>query len=155
MSNGVHSTDWELHLGFAIHDVSRLRRSAFDQSLKPLNVTRSQWWVLAYLSRKEGLTQSELGDELDLGKVAIGGLIDRLEKSQFVRREADPQDRRINRVFLEPKSKKLIARMRKVSHQLNETILSGLSDGQLETTARTLDTMKKNLLAYLQSPAGG
>ena len=45
-----HSIDWELRLGFLIHDVSRLRRSAFDRCLKPLNVTRSQWWVLAYLS---------------------------------------------------------------------------------------------------------
>ena len=40
--------DWELKLGFLIHDVSRLRRSAFDRCLKPMNVTRSQWWVLAY-----------------------------------------------------------------------------------------------------------
>ena len=47
----THSIDWELRLGFLIHDVSRLRRSAFDRCLKPLNVTRSQWWVLAYLSR--------------------------------------------------------------------------------------------------------
>jgi DNA-binding MarR family transcriptional regulator len=152
MSNSVHTTDWELHLGFAIHDVSRLRRSAFDQCLKPLNVTRSQWWVLAYLSRQEGMTQSELAEQLDLGKVAVGGLIDRLEKAQFLRREADPGDRRINRIFLEPKSKQLVTRMRKVSHRLNEKILAGLGDKQLETTASTLDAMKKNLLAYLQSP---
>jgi DNA-binding MarR family transcriptional regulator len=152
MSNTVHTTDWELHLGFAIHDVSRLRRSAFDQSLKPLNVTRSQWWVLAYLSRQEGMTQSELAEQLDLGKVAVGVLIDRLEKSEFVRREADPLDRRINRVFLEPKSKQLVARMRKVSHRLNGKILAGLSEKQLQATAGTLDAMKRNLLAYLQTP---
>jgi DNA-binding MarR family transcriptional regulator len=84
-----YSIDWELRLGFLIHDVSRLRRSAFDRCLKPLNVTRSQWWVLAYLSREDGMTQSQLAEELDLGKVAVGGLIDRLEKSGLVRREAD------------------------------------------------------------------
>src|SRR5204862_397702 len=84
----------ELRLGFLIHDVSRLRRSAFDRCLKPLNVTRSQWWVLAYLSREDGMTQSQLAEELDLGKVAVGGLIDRLEKSGLVRRDADATDRR-------------------------------------------------------------
>ena len=52
MADAPHTIDWELRLGFLIHDVSRLRRSAFDRCLKPLNVTRSQWWVLAYLSRK-------------------------------------------------------------------------------------------------------
>src|SRR5258705_5727193 len=110
-----HSTDWELRLGFLIHDVSRLRRSAFDRCLKPLSVTRSQWWVLAYLSREDGMTQSQLADELDLGKVAVGGLIDRLEKTGLVRRQADATDRRVDRLLLEAKSKQLIARMRKIS----------------------------------------
>jgi MarR family transcriptional regulator for hemolysin len=146
-----HTTDWELRLGFLIHDVSRLRRSAFDRCLKPLNVTRSQWWVLAYLSREDGMTQSQLAEQLDLGKVAVGGLIDRLENGGLLRREADAADRRINRIFLEPKSKQLIARMRKVSHQLNEQILDGVADVSLESTAITLDAMKRNLLAYLQT----
>ena len=147
----VHTIDWELRLGFLIHDVSRLRRSAFDRCLKPLNVTRSQWWVLAYLSREDGMTQSQLAEELDLGKVAVGGLIDRLEKTGLVRREADASDRRVNRVFLEPKSKQLITRMRKVSHRMNEQILGGLNDTQLEAAATTLDAMKRNILTYLQS----
>lgn len=150
MAVDAQSIDWELRLGFLIHDVSRLRRSAFDRCLKPLNVTRSQWWVLAYLSREDGMTQSQLAEELDLGKVAVGGLIDRLEKGGLVRRDADPSDRRVNRVFLEPKSKQLIAKMRKVSHRMNEQILFGLVDERLEVAATTLDTMKSNLLAYLQ-----
>ncbi|MDM0015120.1 MarR family transcriptional regulator [Variovorax sp. J22P168] len=150
MATDATSIDWELRLGFLIHDVSRLRRSAFDRCLKPLNVTRSQWWVLAYLSREDGMTQSQLAEELDLGKVAVGGLIDRLEKGGLVRRDADPSDRRVNRVFLEPKSKQLIAKMRKVSHRMNEQILSGLVDEKLEAAATTLDAMKRNLLDYLQ-----
>jgi DNA-binding MarR family transcriptional regulator len=153
MANDKDTTDWELRLGFLIHDVSRLRRSAFDRVLKPLSVTRSQWWVLAYLSREDGMTQSELAEKLDLGKVAIGGLIDRLEKSGLVRRDPDATDRRVNRIFLEPKSKQLIARMRKLNHKLNEQILAGLANDKLEHTAKTLDAMKHNLLRYLQSEA--
>jgi DNA-binding MarR family transcriptional regulator len=151
MAADTHSFDWELQLGFLIHDASRLRRSAFDRCLKPLNVTRSQWWVLAYLSRADGMTQSQLAEELDLGKVAVGGLIDRLERSGLLRREADATDRRVNRIFLEPTSKQLMSRMRKVSHALNEQILVGIDDAHLETTAATLDAMKRNLLAYLQT----
>lgn len=151
MPTAANAVDWELQLGFLIHDVSRLRRSAFDRCLKPLNVTRSQWWVLAYLSREDGMTQSQLAEELDLGKVAIGGLIDRLEKSALVRREADANDRRVNRVFLEPQSKLLINKMRKVSHQMNETILRGIPEAALETSALTLKSMKHNLLEYLST----
>jgi DNA-binding MarR family transcriptional regulator len=151
MPSNLPATDWELQLGFLIHDVSRLRRSAFDRCLKPLNVTRSQWWVLAYLSREDGMTQSQLAEELDLGKVAVGGLIDRLEKSGLLRREADASDRRVNRVFLEPQSKQLISKMRKVSHQMNETILKGLPHADLEAAAVTLEGMKRNLLEFLNT----
>jgi DNA-binding MarR family transcriptional regulator len=151
MATETHSIDWELRLGYLIHDVSRLRRSAFDRCMKPLNVTRSQWWVLAYLSRQDGMTQSQLAEELDIGKVAVGGLIDRLEKADFLRREADSGDRRVNRVFLQPKSKQLIAKMRKVNHKMNTQILAGLDDAKLEVTAAALGAIKANLLVYLQS----
>src|SRR3546814_1927172 len=64
-----------LRFGFLIHDVSRLRRVVVDRALKPLGITRSQWWVLAFLSRRDGMTQTALASDLDLTKVAIGGLL--------------------------------------------------------------------------------
>lgn len=151
MVKELHSIDWELHLGYLIHDVSRLRRSAFDRCIKPLNVTRSQWWVLAFLSREDGMTQTKLAEELDVGKVAMGGLIDRLERSGFVRREADAADRRVKRIFLEPPSKRLIAKMRKINHEFNRQVLTNLSDKELEATASALHVMKDNLMKYLES----
>ena len=104
--------NWELRLGFLVHDVSRLRRRVVDRALKPLGVTRSQWWVLAFLSRSDGMSQVALADELDLGKVALGQLIDRLEKTGFVSRRADDEDRRVKRVFLTRRGQALIARIR-------------------------------------------
>src|SRR5438067_11869208 len=63
-SVGVPDLDWKLRLGFLVHDVSRLRRKAIDRVLKPLGVTRSQWWVLAFLSRRDGMPQVNLAAEL-------------------------------------------------------------------------------------------
>ncbi|MBN8478556.1 MAG: MarR family transcriptional regulator, partial [Burkholderiales bacterium] len=148
----TRSIDWELRLFFLIHDTSRLRRSAFDRYLKPLKVTRSQWWVLGFLSRGDGLTQSDLADQLDLGRVAMGGLIDRLEKNGLVRRVADPSDRRVNRIYLDPRSKPLLSKMRHANHSFNVRILEGLSDEQLATTADSLEAIKRNLLEYLGTP---
>src|SRR5256885_11961003 len=73
----VDRPDWDLRLGYLIHDVSRLRRMMFDRVLAPLGITRSQWWVLAFISRKDGLPQTQLANELDVGKGAVGALIDR------------------------------------------------------------------------------
>src|SRR5271170_8425184 len=108
----AHDLNWELRFGFLIHDVSRLRRSVVDRALKPLGVTRSQWWVLAFLSRADGMSQVALADELDVGKVALGQLIDRLEKTGFVSRRPDDAVKRVKRVYLTKRSQALIARIR-------------------------------------------
>jgi DNA-binding MarR family transcriptional regulator len=151
MPDEERSMEMERRLGFLIHDVARLRRSAFDRCLKPLGMTRSQWWVLASLAREDGMTQTQLALELDLGRVGIGGLLDRLEKSGLIRRDPDPRDRRVHRVFLEAKSKQLITRVRKVTHSMNEVILADLTEADIETTIGSLDSMKHYLLAYLQA----
>jgi len=67
-----------------------------------------------------------------------------------VRREADATDRRVNRVFLEPKSKQLIARNAQDQPSHERADPRRPDDGKLESTALTLDAMKRNLLGYLQ-----
>src|SRR3979409_763794 len=57
------------------------------RSFAALGITMSQWWVLAFISRKDGLPQTQLANELDVGKVGVGALIDRLESSGFVLRQ--------------------------------------------------------------------
>ena len=138
--------DWAIRLGFNIHDVSRLRRIVYDSTLKPLGVTRSQAWVIAYLSRKDGMPQSDLANQLDLGKVAVGGLVDRLEATGLVERRADPGDRRIKRIFMTESGRKIVARMRRIATATNAEILHGVSARDIRATAQTLRTIKANLL---------
>jgi DNA-binding MarR family transcriptional regulator len=141
--------NFELRLGFLVHDVSRLRRSLIDRFLKPLNVTRSQWWVLAFLSRRDGMSQVSLAEELDLGKVALGGLIDRLEANGIVERRPDPIDRRVKRVFLTKSGGNLMKEIRASSAEAEHLILAGLDDDDLTRTVRALRGMKANLLREL------
>ncbi|MEC7762143.1 MAG: MarR family transcriptional regulator [Pseudomonadota bacterium] len=140
---------WELRLGYLIHDVSRLRRVTFDRELAPIGITRSQWWVLAFISRNDGLPQTQLANELDLGKVALGSLIDRLQKAGYVERRPDKRDRRIKRIFLTDQARRLIAKIQTVADQFNDLILEGIAREDLEQTSKTLFAMKQNLIALV------
>ncbi|QEK91334.1 MarR family transcriptional regulator [Achromobacter insolitus] len=142
------SENWDQRLGFLMHDVSRLRRKVFDEVMKPEGITRSQWWVLAHLSRHDGMSQSDLADRLDLGRAALGGLIDRLEAMRLVRRGADGQDRRAKLVFLTEDGVAMIERMRGKSDRMSEAILEGLSQAQRHQLADMLSLVKANLLAF-------
>lgn len=118
----------------------------FDRTLAPLGITRSQWWVLAFISRKDGLPQVQLANELDVGKVAVGALIDRLESSGFVIRHADPIDRRVKRVFVTKQAKGFLERIRKETDKFNASIAKGIDRKELEATSHALLAMKHNLL---------
>src|SRR5260370_39073655 len=131
----VDRPEWDLRLGYLIHDVSRLRRMMFERALAPLGITRSQWWVLAFISRKDGLPQTQLANELDVGKVAVGALIDRLESSGFVIRQADPVDRRVKRVYVTKQARSFLSRIRKETDKFNATIENVDHRKRLETTS--------------------
>ena len=138
--------DWAIRLGFYIHDASRLRRIIYDAALKPAGVTRSQAWVLAYLSRADGMAQSDLAAQLDLGKVALGGLVDRLENAGLVERRPDASDRRVKRIFLTAAGRRVVNKMRKISGPTNAEILAGVDPADVRATARTLHAIKANML---------
>jgi DNA-binding MarR family transcriptional regulator len=151
----------EFRIGFHVHDVSRMRRTLFDSAMRPLGITRSQWWALAQLSRGEGhgggegLLQTDLARMLEVGKVTIGGLIDRLEASGFVRRRLDEEDRRAKRVVITEQGHAVLEQMKVVGRALNVDIQRGISPRDVEIAERVLATMKANIREKLAESRGG
>ena len=84
---------------------------------------------------------------LELGKAALGGIIDRLESSSLVIRNPDPVDRRIKRIHLTSAGKLRIKEMQSLSHDLSEQILEGLDEDERLRLAKMLNVVKRNLLA--------
>jgi DNA-binding MarR family transcriptional regulator len=144
-----------IRLSFLIHDVSRMRRTAYDQLMRPLGVTRAQWWVLAHLSRQDGMMQTELADALDVGKASLGILIDRLEAAGLIERREDPQDRRAKRVHMARSGHDLLERMMREENQFNERILGSLSVSDRDTMIRTLSAIKQALSSQVARPGAG
>jgi DNA-binding MarR family transcriptional regulator len=142
-----------LRFGFLIHDVSRRRRVAVDRALKPLGITRAQWWVLAFLSRRDGMTQTALAADLDLTKVAIGGLLDRMEVAGFVERRADQNDGRARRVFLTRAGAKMVNAIRENVETVELDILRNVPEEALAQATETLRALKETLLEMLGGEA--
>lgn len=66
--------------------------SAGELSLQQLTVLN--------LVRTEGVTLAELARRTMVAPTVITGIVDRLERQGLIRREADPHDRRVNRLVL-------------------------------------------------------
>ena len=138
----------QFRLGFLLHDVARLRRKVVDKALKPKGITRSQWWLLAKLSSSDGngMVQTELADVLDIGKVALGGLLDRLESNGYIRRVADPTDRRAKRVEITPSGREIFESIRTLASQLNQDMAQGVTREEIALVEDVLERMKQRLI---------
>jgi DNA-binding MarR family transcriptional regulator len=145
--------DANLRFGFLTHDVSRLRRIVVDRALKPLGITRAQWWVLAYVSRREGMTQTALAAQLDLTKVAVGGLVDRLESGGFVERRANARDARARHVYLTPAGQQLVSTIRENVDIVESRILATITADELDQAAGVLHRIKEQLIDMLGGDA--
>jgi MarR family transcriptional regulator for hemolysin len=152
----VAKEEHPFRFGFLIHDVSRLRRTIMDKALRPLGVTRSQWWVLANLSRHNGvgMMQTELAKVMDVGKVTLGGLIDRLETSGLIKRLADPSDRRAKRVVMTPRGTKLLADIQTIGARVNSQIMTGIPRADIARAEELLYKIKLQLISMDAVPGG-
>jgi DNA-binding MarR family transcriptional regulator len=75
---------------------------------RPHGLTAAQFNVLNLIAGSEsGMSQRELSDKLVVDRSNVTGLLDRMEKAGWVRREDDPDDRRIYRISLSITGRKL------------------------------------------------
>jgi len=137
-----------VRIGFLIHDVARLRRTVYDKALKSDGVTRSQCWVLANITRySEGkMKQSDLARFMDMSKVSLGEMLDRLESGGYVMREPDPGDRRVRLVSITGKGEQLVERIQSIGERLNQQILGDIPEEDVTQTEDTLHRIKEALL---------
>ena len=111
-----HSLDDLRHgFGFLMHDTTRLMNRYYDRRVRNYGITRTQWTLLTYLSRYEGVSQTKLAEYMDLAPMTLTRQIDKLEKDGLLDRRQDPQDRRTNLIFLTEKSQPLMNHMHEIA----------------------------------------
>ena len=138
-------TDPRESLGYQVADLHRLFGRVFDRRVAHLELTRVQWRALKHLGHAEGVTQVELADRLDMEPIALGRVIDRLQKAGFVERRADPADRRVWRLYLRPQSGQVTDEVEEVALALRHEVMAGISAADLATTLSVLDRVRERL----------
>ena len=136
----------------SIGEVTRLYRREFDRRAAHLGLTRVQWRALRRIERFEGLTQIKLAEDLELAPIAVGRVLDRLEKARFIERRPDPADRRCWRLHLAPGSARVRADVDRSANDLREEVFAGIAKADLQFTERVRATLKSRF-GFQQKPS--
>lgn len=106
-----------------------------------VTITPAQSAILFLLKKKNGQTMSELTQVLSIDNSTLTGLVDRLERAGFVKRNAGRLDRRASHVFITDRGNEEIDLAKGVIRRVNEQI-------KADFTEREVDAFKKILKSF-------
>lgn len=113
--------------GFVINKLAHAIALELERRLKVYEVTTSQWAILAVLWQREGIAQVELQELLRVEAAAITGVLQRMVRLDLVQRRVDPNDKRIQQVFLTERGRRLEQVLAPLAEEVNTHALSGFS----------------------------
>jgi DNA-binding MarR family transcriptional regulator len=115
--------------------IINLQESFSENSLE---VTPIQVMLLFFLQKNDGSSLTQISQGLMLENPTITGLIDRLEKSGYVKRSDHPNDRRVYLVNITEKGNRVANKALPIVKRLNEQIKEGYLKGEIESFKKVL-----------------
>ena len=113
--------------------------------LRPLNVSAAGGLVLGILRDHGPMAPSELGERLIVTRATVTGLLDSLERRGFVRRAANPADRRGLLAEITPAGLTVLQELRTLIHRNEKAWVGTLSDADLRTYIDLLHRIQDSL----------
>jgi MarR family 2-MHQ and catechol resistance regulon transcriptional repressor len=120
-----------------------------DLVFSKYGLTTEQWGVLTVIKARGPVRPSDLADLLERTPNSMSMLVDRMVKAGLVRRTRDRKDRRVVTVSMTDKGKATIDPAIPAGWEFVHEILSPLSDDDQRDLANLLETVKCELVGYL------
>ncbi len=150
MSRSTTSRPAQIHVALSptarVARVSRLLRKGFDDALQAFGLTAPQVGLLNRLTEEDGLVQAELGRRMLIEPATLTGALQRLEQAGWVRRACDPENRRLQRVWLTEQATAALPAIHEIQEQHRARALAGLSAAELASLEALLARVEINLL---------
>ena len=125
--------------------LSRRLRLGFDELLEPFGLTSVQFALLQRLARVDGLVQAELSRRLAIEPATLTGILQRLERDGWVRRDCDAENRRLQRVWLSEKARVAMPELLTVQACRRRRVFAGFSPEDMARLEELLDRVEANV----------
>jgi len=139
-----------LNFGFLTTRVSRLLLKTVStiSAQKHIEIPVHEMGIISDLKKNEGVLQQELAISMIRNKSSITKMLERLERDDYIRKEADTLDARGKRIFLTQKGRSMSDFMNDVLPETHKIAFDGLTDADMKVALKVLDKIYKNLLEY-------
>ncbi len=130
-----------ISLGVLISIIHRTHIIHLNNEMKDLELTAGQVPFLIHLSNDEGITQDDLAVHLHIDKGTVARALKKLEDSEFIYREVNPQNRRKYLLFLTEKGRQIVPKIYQINEEWEKSVCLDLSDTEYAHLFNTLQTL--------------
>ena len=134
--------------GFLISRIKQVGGRLFDKMLAEADIDAfngAQGRILYVLWQGDGLTISQLSSQTSLANTTLTSMLDRMEQSGLIRREASPTDRRALLIRLTDKARALREDYDRISQRMNEMYYLGFTEEEIHQFEGYLQRVLNNL----------
>lgn len=132
-------------LCFKLGKAMRSLAAHYERSLEPFGLTPARAFVLETLCAHGSMRFKDLAETVALEGATLSGILDRLERDGWVRREADPDDRRSLFVCLTPKGEESLPGILHAENTAESTLTSHFTALEVQAFAEMLDAIPQRL----------
>lgn len=112
---------------------------------KLAGITAAKWRILFIIDREPQCTQKMLTDQIEVDPGSITRQVKRLEAEGYIRREDDPRDNRLTRIFLTARGRRYVDRKMELRREFLRRMLAGIPPKEVERLQATLTRIHENV----------
>ncbi len=127
-------------------EINHLHHSACERSFSCLDIHRSQHFILMNIAiSPEPLSQKEIAKRMKVSTAAVAVSLSKLEDKGYIKRVADKNDSRMNKIYLTESGREVVRQSDEVFSLIDSMMAEGLSEQDKDDLTRILSKMRDNL----------
>lgn len=127
----------------------------YDQELNSLGVGAGQQFFLVRIFENQGINVYDLAKCGHYDKATATRAIHKLEEFGLIRREADPTDGRVCRLYTTEKARPIVNSIYAAVRKWNDILTRGMSEEEVVLAERLMELMAKNAYEFTKDNQGG
>lgn len=131
----------EKSVGRLISILYRKNQVYLNLVLEKYNITASELPVIMYLYNNDGASQEEISSYLVIDKASTARVVKSLIEKQYIRKEKDLNDNRVNRILLNEYALEQKEKIQQVLHGWSSFLMEGLDTNAVDTMYEVLESM--------------
>ena len=124
--------------------ISRLSTRFVGRKMSRIGFGSGKFFLLSVLYAQEGLSQEELSHRVGIDKSNTSRALAKLEADGLIRRQIDPENHKVKKIYLEPKAHTIKKEFIKIQNRWNTLLLDGFSENEKEKLLLNLKKMTHN-----------